>query len=254
MYVFDLRYPGSRIVDSDNERAWEIQRLVSLLEGQLTDAAVALNLFVGEANRPPAALTAQQSEGEQEQVEALVAEYAREVPQEELGRLYPLLYEAAVREVERKAWREGRLPGSYQERIIYLHAHSYLYALDSFEKLLQVLIEYFRGAEKHHREFKAVFPDLTWVRNSAHHVENRSRGLDNKGKWMVLKPMKGPLVHAGGGVLILSCLLGNRLQYTMQDGALGEVEVSERQLSEVVRIFQELLDGLPWAGRPRLRP
>ena len=77
-------------------------------------------------------------------------------------------------------------------------------------------------------EFSLLFPDVRGVRNTAQHLEDRSRGLGagRSPRPLVLQPVENFLVNAPGGALVLDALIGNRFGCTMADGHYGEVEIS----------------------------
>jgi hypothetical protein len=52
-------------------------------------------------------------------------------------------------------------------------------------------------------DWLAAFPQLKHVRDTAHHIEDRARGIDRNGKPLKLAPINNEMVNAPGGVLIL---------------------------------------------------
>jgi hypothetical protein len=103
--------------------------------------------------------------------------------------------------------------------------------------------------------FYRAFPSLIGVRDTAHHPEDRGRGLGKRGKQLKLQPVDNQLVKApSGGVLMLDCLNGNRYGCTMADGHYGEVEVSEQNLTIVQNCIQAVLNAFSWKGSRRHTP
>lgn len=92
-----------------------------------------------------------------------------------------------------------------------------------------------------------ALPTLTGVRDTSHHLEDRVRARDRRGKDLVLKPVTNTLINAPqGGVLLLGNLNGNRYGSTMEDGAYGEVEVSARSLASAQSAIQKSIDAFSW--------
>lgn len=103
--------------------------------------------------------------------------------------------------------------------------------------------------------FYDALPSLARVRDTAHHPEDRARGLDKKQKPLDLKPIDNKLISApGGGVLVLDSLNGNRYGCTMADGHYGEVEVSAESLGVVQNCLQSVLNAFTWSGPRRHTP
>jgi len=96
-----------------------------------------------------------------------------------------------------------------------------------------------------------MFPDLRRVRNTAQHLEDRSRGLGagKNPKPMTLQPVENRLISAPeGGVLVLNSLTDNRFGCTMSDGHYGEVEISPQSLQVLCGLLHEVLQCFQWKG------
>jgi hypothetical protein len=133
-----------------------------------------------------------------------------------------------------------------------MHARAFLYALDSFDKFLNVLKKTENvptKIEEIHKEFGDSFPDLREVRNSSHHMEDRTRSLGKYGKPIDLKPIDNQLLKADRGALVLNSLNGTKYGNTMADGHYGEVDVSPQSMEVLSSIFQEILDSFQWKGQ-----
>ncbi len=167
------------------------------------------------------------------------------------------LFESA-RQVRHEQLKAGWLVHEYQARLESIHAHSYLYAVDAFGKMLDVLCRQDHIPEQVRTErerFHQAFPSLRDIRNSALHVEDRARGLDRKRKPIEPKPISNRMIEApSGGVLVLSGLNVNRIGYTLADGSYAEIALSYKNTATVANVFQNVLNAFQWEGPERHVP
>jgi hypothetical protein len=266
MTVFPIRYPGTWLELGDTDVAWRVQSTFHLLESQATDAFVSVNLFVaarapdGGANLKDdwerAAETRQQVET------SLIREVAIQHGVGESDIYCRLNWDAVREEVDRRVsvrrWEQGETPRAYRRRLPFLHAHSFLYAVNSFGAILSTLTvepglpDCVKSEDEAYRQ---AFPSAREVRNSAQHIEDRGRGLGKNKKPLQPKPITNQFVHApGGGALMLGNFFDDRLGYTMADGEHGEIAVSLESAGRVQGSFQRLLDGFTWRGPARWIP
>jgi hypothetical protein len=158
----------------------------------------------------------------------------------------------------------GRLPKSVQRASEMIYAKSFLYALDGFEKMLRVLKELGTVPcalkEVHEIFIKEKFVNLTKVRNSAHHEEDRVRGLKSE-KRKLVEIIPEP--YAGGGLLagmagvpiyVVSSLMGNNFTASIDDGHVATVEVSFDSLVKMRDSLQQVYDSFKWKGSPQVLP
>lgn len=112
------------------------------------------------------------------------------------------------------------------------------------------------AAAEAHDDLLAALPDLTKVRDTAHHHEDRARGLDRRGKPLDLKPIESGGIHAPGGAIVLNNLNGTRYGCTVDDGRFVEVDVTAGSLWAVRNAIQKVLDSVPWhdSDHPRRSP
>ncbi len=262
MYVFEISFPGIFLEHGDPDWIARIQTFLRLLEDQFTDAVVALNLFETEQAR---LLDELQARGQKESFkeeehfrQTLEQNILEEVGEEQFFRLYPAILHFIELEVRRKSWKSGQMPDEYQRRILWIYPHAYVYALDSFHKVLESLTEERdvpNGVEEELAKFRTAFPRLKGIRDSAHHVEDRGLGRDRHGNPLKLKPIDNGIVRApGGGVLLLSVLEGNKLWYTLEDGSHGGLAISHDNIAIAAEVFQSVINAFQWKGRPRLIP
>ena len=263
MYIFELTYPGTWLEHQDQEIAWAIQGMLGSLEDQLTEAAVALNLFeqaCARPPRPPLDEEAWRKDGERRR--ELEEGYLQKARSGELK--WPTWQEREeARQVadvalKREKWETGTWPREYEHKLSFIYAKAFLHSVDAISKLLDVLSKepsITADVAKYHQRFKDSFPNLKGVRNSEQHREDRGRGLDRKGNPLNLKPIDNSMISApGGGILALGNLNGNRYGNTMEDGSYGEVEVSPASLRQAQVCIQGIIDEFAWNGPKRHYP
>jgi len=255
MYIPELVYPGTWVEDPDRDWAWQVQLPLEQLASIVADAALSLSLYEQAARRllAPPDRKEEPDRGQEPLPDVIKKLEAKQVPPAKL----PELLLEAQRTRKRKERHAGRLPQSYQHRLPFIHARSYLFTMDRLERLVGVLASMPRAPQqaKHgHESLRGLMPHLRGVRNSSAHLEDRSRGLDRMGRPLDLKPIDNHLIRAPGGVLALENLCNNRFGSTMDDGSYGEVDVSEASLRQVTEVVQEIIDAFPWTGMRRVEP
>ncbi len=262
MHIFPITFPGTFLDYPEQEPRDRVRIILNLLETQFTDAVVALNFFEREQatalenlrERGQAGI----SEEEEKLRQALEQESRKELGDQIFYQRYPDILHAIELEMKKQGWKWGEVPQEYQARLPFILAHAYVYALDSFQKILETLVPepgVPPAVADALERFKTIFPVLQGIRDSAHHIEDRGRGLDRDGKPLDLKPVYKGIVHApSGGVLLLSNLWGNKLGYTLGDGSHGEIAISPENTGEVGAIFQSVIDAFRWKGRTRQIP
>lgn len=264
MFVFELTIPGTWLNYEDRDWNWKIEGMLRQLESHFFEVNTALNLFINASNTVSASLDHGQWERDSQrrrEIQLLV--------EQEMGQGYSReLWEAVHLETEirfkREQWSKGRTPRELESHVKFIHARAFLYALDTFDKFLGVLSRENDVPDEIREMPKKIaiaFPHLREVRNTAHHLEDRSRGLGKsrgKGKApepLDLKPIDNEIVHApNGGVLILNSLNGTRYGSTMADGHYGEVDVSAESMSHLQSIMIQTLQAFKWHGPMRHAP
>jgi hypothetical protein len=143
-----------------------------------------------------------------------------------------------------------RLPSHLEQHLPFLHAQSFLYALDTIGKVLTVLAKYPSipdAVRNQENTFRESLPSLTSLRDTAHHPEDRARGLKKSGKRIKLKPVENAFLHfSEGGVLVLGNFIGDKYGSTTADGRYAEIEVSIATLTTVHACLQATINALPW--------
>jgi hypothetical protein len=171
------------------------------------------------------------------------------------------LYERAKRDVIRAKWDDGELPRSYGHRLPFLHARTFMTSLAQLGRAMREMAKLDTGGARGTivaacDRFDAALPDLTPVRDSIEHAEDRMRGLDRRKKAMTLAPISNRMIEApGGGVLVGDALNNRHYGCTVEDGSYAEVEVADETLEVARAAVQAIFDALPWrAGARRFEP
>ncbi|WP_162890637.1 hypothetical protein [Salinibacter ruber] len=253
MFIVELTYPGTWLDYEDDEWSWEMRKLVQMLENPLTEACLALALFEQQRAKPRDKPDREQWEEDSNRRREIEKELEAELNVDPFDpEARQELYSSVERELKREKWESGELPKQYSHRLIFMHAKSFLFAVDRIEKILGAIAEK-DGVPDEVVEakdaFEDIFPDLRGVRNTVAHIEDRGRGLDHRKEDLDLKPVQNRLVNApGGGALILESLNGNEFGSTMSDGHYGEVEISLENIVKVCECIQNVIDALEWRG------
>lgn len=248
MYLYELNYPGTWLQLENDEVRFEIMGVLRALEGILTEAAIALSMFEESYSQRPDSLNEWDRDAElRQQIDDEIRKEAGDDDYQNFD-TYRLIPEKRMRA---KKAELGILPRSYLHKIPFIHAHTFIYAVDSFGKYLEVLQEYNEVTEeigKCAKEFDRQLPSVRKIRNSALHIEDRSRGYGppwekKKGKKMEIQ-----------GFLGLSNLESNSLCYTIDDGSYQRVEISSNVLEILVSLANQLLASFEWSGPARIEP
>lgn len=253
MYIFEIVKPGTWLVAEDRGWSWEIEGLLRNLEGQFYEANLALNMFLHSMSRDREDMSRERWEADSNRRSEIRRELEGKVDNPYDCDTWDDLHFQTELIFKREQWESGRLPREFQHNQAFMHARSFLYALDSFDKFLNVLKEQNNVPDKInelHDKFGEVFPDLRGVRNTSQHMEDRSRGLGagRNPKPLELKPIDNQLIKAENGALVLNSLNGTKYGNTMADGHYGEVDVSPNSMEELRQIFQKVLDSFEWKG------
>jgi hypothetical protein len=249
MKVFETVRPGMQVDWPDAKVGYEILVMIDLMTTMLADAAVTLDMFEQEQKASLASIldvpTREAREAESRR--------AREIE----NRLLPnpddatweernSAIEQARAELSREKWKTNP-PSSYVHRRSFILASSFVFALDSFEKALRVLVKKVQGIPKHvemvHADLKKDLPDVTGVRDSKAHAEDRHRGLDKQGKRVGVDFGAGP-----SRILILDTLTDNSFSTMMADGRMGTVTITEATVERVQGALQQVIDSFSWKG------
>lgn len=253
MYVFELTTPGTWLDYPDQDWVWNVAGILRNLQEQLYEANTALNLFEGAEARPSSQFNREQQQADAEHRAQVRRAMAREADSDSHDFGDRISHEAEIR-FKREKWSNGHVPRELEQKVVFIFARAFVYALDGFDKFLGVL------AKEHgvppcvadlSVSIDSLFPDLRGVRNTSQHLEDRSRGLGpgRNPKQMTLQPVENGMISApGGGVLVLNSLNGNRFGCTMSDGHYGEVEISPQSVKLLYTLLQEVFGCFQWVG------
>lgn len=222
MKLYGVHYPGTWLDGLDQERAHDIQSLLRVCENHLIDAGLALAMF-NDART---------------QLEMSIRGSGVEASDAEIF--------------------DGELPRNYRHRLPFVHAHTVLYALDGVKRALAVLANEAGlppAISEASADFISLFPGLTPIRDSSHHLEDRTRRLARFGKRLKLQPVTTGAINApGGGFLGLDNLEGDDLCFTGSDGAYHRVAINDANLRLAQSAVQSVVDALTWKGPPIFLP
>ena len=261
MFIFEIIIPGTWLDYDDREWTWKIERQLDSLQSQFFEANLALNLFLSAQSSRASSYSKDvwdaDSKRRQEIRQILEEEYTKQ------GKSYWDSHHEIYLETEiilkREKWQQGIPPREFEHKIVFIYARAFLYALDAFDKFLGVLSKEENVPEvisELHKKISDIFPDLRGVRNTAQHLEDRSRGLGSgkSPKPLDLKPIDNNFISAPGGVLVLNSLNGSKYGSTMADGHYGEVDVSPESMSHLQEILNNILGSFKWHGSKQHKP
>ncbi|UQQ24098.1 hypothetical protein [Citrobacter freundii] len=248
MEILELVKTGNWIDNDDRQWAWNIERIVSQLEHCFNEAFVSLILFDREKNTEFSLVEMEkqwlEDRERRNQIESSIKHDFDLKKSDDREKL--------IQKVEsilnQEKLNNGDLPRYLKHEVQFIYAKSFLYSLDTIAKLINVLsiqpgvpdeiskIKDFMGEN---------FPDLTNVRDSSHHTEDRVIGKQRK-KTIELQPIDTDGIKADGGVLVLSNLSGSSFSCTMFNGHLGRVDVTRQSLDIVRGVIQSVIDSFQW--------
>jgi hypothetical protein len=262
MYVYELMLPGTWLDGLDAAVARDAEGLLRLMANGVDDAAIALTLFDSVHGNAVARSSGREGWEEDRAREAairnrLAAALPVGLTTEQRWVAEQRLSEAARVEAKRQKWSEGNWPDSYQHRIPFLHAKTFVYALDGIAKALKQLrrLVGIPDLSTIAASWDQAFPQLVHVRDSAHHAEDRVRGKGKHDKPLPNVPVLTPAIHApNGGVVVMDMLTNNRYGGTLADGSYGEVEVSPESLAAAGGVVQQAALAFQWKGPEDHRP
>lgn len=264
MLIFEIVTPGLRLDYEDQDRLYQILGQLIRLKSQFFQANLALNLFISAKSVAPVPRNKEEEWfSDIDRRSAIREELIQEDKQfwmtqheDDIG------YEVGVR-LKREKWKNGKIPREFENKSSMMHARAFLYALDTFDKLLGVLAKEKDVPEQvtqFHTQFIEAFPHLRGVRNTVQHIEDRARGLGagfrgQPPKPLDLKPISNWIADApAGNVLILNALSGSKYGSTMADGNYGEIDVSVESMQLLQKILEGVLQSFKWTGQKQHEP
>lgn len=248
MYVAEIVYPGTWLDIEDKDLAFEIEGMLRHLVDLVTEAAITLTMFLQSR------AVRSDPKADRERDAAIRAEIDGQL-RAEVGDLYYCDFNRyrleSDRRVRAKKAELGIAPRLYIHKMPFIHAHSFVYAVDSFGKFLDEICEYEivpKELANYRDEFNNRLSAVRKIRNSALHIEDRLRRYAS---WKDKKQGKRMKVD---GFLGLSNLENNDLCYTIDDGSYQRVSISIKTLLVLVEVANRVLAAFPWRGPRRLEP
>ena len=258
MFVAELVYPGDRLVSNDRAWAWKTDNIVRSLVCALDDAAIALLGFESEVGSVRAFPQSTRDEwvSAQSEQEGMELEVAVHLGLDRYN--VEVRYQAEV-DLKRRHWANGERPRSYERRVMFMHARSFLFSLDRIEMILGVLCADNQappGVATACAQLDVVAPTLRPLRNSVAHHEDRIRGLGPGQRPIHLLPIvDNAMIHApSGGVLAVENLNNSRFGSTVADGTYAEIDVSESTLRSIRDCIQSVIQSYDWTGTRQHHP
>jgi hypothetical protein len=144
------------------------------------------------------------------------------------------------------------IPIHYFGQLPALYAREFIYSLDTFLKCAQAISRMpdapsaILGAIN---DFQQAFPRLIDVRDSAHHLEDRSQ-RKARNRPLNLQPVSNSAFEAPNGMLIIGAIRGRNYGTTIADGTYVEVEISEDSMNKFQAIYQSILAAFNWPINP----
>lgn len=253
MGLLHLIKPGTCIEKEDREQALKIERVISQLEDCFNEAQLSLILFDKEMAEVHSVTSSRE--------EWFKRKEKREKIRASIEHEFDLTVLKNYKELEKKIdlilyeeqLSNGEYPNFLKIKLPFIYAKSFLYSFDTIEKLIKILSR----DDLAKQEISAIktmmkvkFPDLTNLRDSFHHFEDRAIG-EKKGSEINLKPIDADGINATGGVIVLGNLAGSSFGCTLGDGRFGKIDVTWESLSTVHEIIQKVIDSLPWKVHER---
>jgi hypothetical protein len=261
-YVAELTYPGTAVkypndLPFDYSRSKNIDLVLSSFESALSEVAIALTFFEQtfhfvrprQFNEPD--YTKIWNERRM-QISQEMYENNRKLPKWE--HFSEIDYKVDI-QIRHAQWESGRMPASYEHRLPFMYAKTFVYALESIKKLFDGLLlelknpieepDILRTIQTVRRDFGNAFPNLVGVRDSNAHHDERIRRVA-KGKPIDIKADSNSPINISA--LMSETLNGNRFGATMSDGYYGEVEVSGQSLMIARDFIQAAINAFEWIG------
>ena len=230
MKIFNLKHPSHLIQfgDEDRQKNYELNNLISMIEGDLIEASLAVNFFDEEY------LSGKHT----------TLQYNLEMKK---------VSHASDGEEKMKAYEEMSVdPQSFihSKRVLFMYAKIFLYNLDSIYKNLNVIENIDglpQGVYNTINEFRSHFSTLHEVRNSLQHMEDRVRLKGPRNSPINPKLLQtNDLSILSGTTFISSHLSDNKFIALLANGEYGEIEISTKTLTEASTMLQYLINELKW--------
>lgn len=258
MHIFEIVVPGTLLdYQGQTPRAsWDMDDMLHSLNTQFFEANLALNLFEQSMNVPDQEPTLEQFDSRTARLREIEKLLEQERGPSTDFFNTDIRLEADAR-LKREEWEAGEMPRELENRISFVYAKAFLYALAGFARHLQKIKGIPgvpQGVPDIYKKMVDAFPDLREVRNSTEHKEDRVRSLGVNNTPLELQPITNGMVPPELRVLVLEELNGSTFRSTMVDGRLGEVDITPESMATLQGIYQEVLNAFTWKGPKRHLP
>ncbi len=252
MHILEIHTPGTelKLTDFSSPRAkWVMEDMLASLKRHFFDATLALHLFEQSRQISDPDPTLEQFQRRLDRLTELENNINLELDRSPAA---PNLATAEVM-LKREQWKSGYLPEDLERRIPFLHAKSFISALDSFDRLLLVIAES-EGApnlNEIYLKLQHALPQLRKIRNSVQHSEDTIRELHGQGKnkkRIILQPISAEFAPPELPTLITEQLNSSSFGTTVSDGNYVEIEIGASTLKILQNVLQEVLDSFSWSG------
>lgn len=259
--IFEIETPGTFLDYDDSDWAWNIYLQLESLKSHFFQANTALNLFMSAPIAPSQEdiLKEFQTDSQRRSEIRIAIEKQKNISHKSWED-----YQEIDLEIEKalklEKWAHGHIPREFNQHLIFIYIRAFLYAIDTFEKILGVLSKEKNvpeGITNHHARIAETFPHLRGIRNSTQHIEDRLRGLGagRPPQPIDIQPFKnGHISASGSGALVLGHLHGSTYGCTKADGHYGEIDISPESLQCFQEILQTVLSSFKWRGPKQHSP
>lgn len=248
MHIAEIIYPGTWLDLPDHDVAFELVEMLRHLERRVAEAAITLTMFESSA------ISGADPRAEFE-MDANIRKQVEDGMRAEVGDVFFKEFERYRLESElrviRKKAEQGIVPRTYNHRKPFIHAHSFVYAVDSFSRFLDEICDYVATPQEVievRDQFDLRLPMVRKIRNSAIHLEDRSRRYASASD-----KRKGQRMNVHG-FLGLGNLENNLLCYTIDDGSYQKIAISQGTLQVLAGTLNNALSAFPWKGPSRVAP
>ncbi len=287
MYVAELTFHGSRTQwDEEYARRSPRPRpipdpdpfdtLFKGLDGALADASISLTFYEEALRNRLNIPSREERDVERARMMSRTAEIEEEMVRNAVTpkdfraemKLGQRVRADAMRAYQREKWNNGELPSFYAGRMPTLYARSFVFSMDQIGGFLASLFTKVKLArswpwinaderfsldrtlsrlDKCVSRFETAFPDLTGIRDSLAHFEDRIQlfGKDKvtrKPKTRVFDPPTTGIIFIEFG----SHYQGGPFKMLLANGAHGSVDITPTSLQVAQECIQEAIDAFQW--------
>lgn len=257
MYIVELFQPGTFLDGDDRTKAFSSQKLISCATNAFYEAHAALHFFLSSDVSNKESRATRQSRNiffanRQSELEEYVISTS--------GLKMPSDYEQIRFETDKLLRKEkisfGMVPRFLKSAPSVIYAKAFLDAFSLIRRILIILRDENASLESLKDSCKLLdsyFPDLTKVRNSTQHIEDRMRGL-GANRPLELKPINKDGFVASAGTLVMCSFIGSKFIATKDGGELGELDISFDSLQKMGEVIQMTLNSFQWYGLKVILP